>query len=74
MLEKIIEVVSEFSKVDKERISEDTNIAELGVDSLTMIKIIMELEHVFGVSFDDEEIVESRTAYDLYENILKKKS
>ena len=41
MLEKIIEVVSEFSKVDKERISEDTNIAELGVDSLTMIKIII---------------------------------
>ena len=74
MLEKIIEVVSEFSKADKERISEDTNIAELGVDSLTMIKIIMELEHVFGVSFDAEEIVESRIVADLYENILKKKS
>ena len=44
------------------------------MDSLTMIKIITELEHVFGVSFDDEEIVESRIVADLYENILKKKS
>ncbi|MGM9646252.1 MAG: acyl carrier protein [Eubacteriales bacterium] len=74
MLEKIKEIVSDFSKVDKEKITEDTNIADLGVDSLTMLKIIMELEHVFNIHFEDEEIVESRTVADLEENILKKKS
>lgn len=74
MLEKIKEIVSDFSKIDKEKITEDTNIADLGVDSLTMLKIIMELEHVFNIHFEDEEIVESRTVADLEENILKKKS
>lgn len=74
MFEKIREIVSEFSKVEKEKISDDTNIADLGVDSLTMIKIIIELEHIFKVRFEDEEIVEVRTIADLEENILKKKS
>ena len=74
MFEKIREIVSEFSKVEKEKISDDTNIADLGVDSLTMIIIIIELEHIFKVRFEDEEIVEVRTIADLEENILKKKS
>ena len=74
MLEKIREIVSEFSKVEKDKIFDDTNIADLGVDSLTMIKIIIELEHIFKVRFEDEEIVEVRTIADLEENILKKKS
>lgn len=74
MLEKIREIVSEFSKVEKDKIFDDTNIADLGVDSLTMLKIIMELEHIFNVRFEDEEIVEIRTIADLEENIFKKRS
>ena len=72
MVEKIIEAISAQAKVDSSLITEETNILDLDIDSLGILKIIMDVESSFGVRFDDEEIVEIRTANDIKNLILKK--
>lgn len=72
MLEKIIEIISSYAKIDGSLINGETNILELDVDSLTILKIIMEVEQIFSIRFEDEEIVDIRTAKDI-ENIVIKK-
>lgn len=72
MLERILEIIAKFAGVDVNSINEDTDILELDIDSLRVLKIIMEIEHVFNVRFEDEEIVEIRTAKDVERAMLKK--
>lgn len=74
MLSRIIETIANYAKIDIKEISEETNILDLDVDSLCILKIIMDIESAYGVRFDDEEIVEIRTAKDIEQSILKKYS
>lgn len=74
MLQKIKETISVLSGIAVSFIDEETVLAELEIDSLTMLKIIMELENVYGVHFEDEEIVEIRTVSDIEEKISEKLS
>lgn len=69
MLERIIETIALHAKLDSSLITEETNILDLDIDSLCVLKIIMDVESAFGVRFNDEEIVEIRTAKDI-ENII----
>lgn len=72
MLDRIIETIAVYSKKDKEIIGEETNIFDLEVDSLSFIKIIMDIENAYSIRFEDEEIVEIRTPKDIENTILKK--
>ncbi|MBQ7352934.1 MAG: acyl carrier protein [Clostridia bacterium] len=72
MLEKIIEIISSYAKIEVSLINDETNILELDVDSLTILKIIMDVEQTFSIRFEDEEIVDIRTAKDI-ENIVFRK-
>ena len=72
MLDRIIETIALYSKKDREIIGIETNIFDLDVDSLTFIKIIMDIENAYGLRFEDEEIVEIRTAKDIENALLKK--
>ena len=72
MLDRIIETIALYSNMDKGIISAETNIFDLEIDSLCFIKIIMDVETAFGVRFEDEEIVEIRTAKDIENTILQK--
>jgi acyl carrier protein len=72
MIDRIIDTIALYSKKDKDLIGEETNIFDLEIDSLSFIKIIMDIETAYSVRFEDEEIVEIRTAKDI-ENALFKK-
>lgn len=72
MLDKILEIISVFAKIDSSLISGETNILELDVDSLTILKIIMDVEQTFSIRFDDEEIVDIRTAKDIEDIVIRK--
>ncbi len=72
MLERILNIIASYVDVPRESFSEDTNIFDLGVDSLRMLKIIMETEDIYNVKFDDKEIVDIRTATDIENFILEK--
>jgi acyl carrier protein len=72
MTDRILSIISRYVDVPRESYSEETNIFDLGVDSLRMLQIILDIEEAFGVKFEDSEIVEIRTANDIEKNISTK--
>ena len=72
MLRKIMQIISKYVEVPAGSYCEETNIFDLGVDSLRMLMIIMNVEEAFGVKFADEDIVDIRTASDIEKNVLSK--
>ena len=72
MIERILNLILECVDVPKGAFNEETNIFDLGIDSLSMIKIIMEIEDIYNIKFEDKEIVDIRTAYDIEKIILEK--
>ena len=74
MKERILNIIAGYIDAPYEALNEETNVFDLGVDSLRMIKIIMELEEFYLVKFDDKEIVDIRNASDIEKIILEKLS
>ncbi len=72
MINNILETIAKYAKINVNEITSETNILDLEIDSLCVLKIIMDLENLFSVRFEDEEIVEIRTAKDI-EDIISKK-
>ena len=72
MMEKIKDILAEKMDIDPTRINNDTTFAELGLDSLDTVELIMAFEEEFGVSLEmDEEI---KTISDVANLIQKSKS
>ncbi len=72
MIDKIINTIASYAKIDPSFINEDSNMLDFDIDSLCVLNIIMEVERCFGVRFNDEEIVEIRTPKDIENAILRK--
>lgn len=79
---KVVEVINNELKEFKRQINTNSNgkwrelelNADLGLDSLKVVEIFMECENIFNVSFDDEEIMKSKTVGDLINKIIEKTS
>ena len=64
--EKIIKVLADHLEMDPSEITEETTFAELGVDSLEAVEIMMEMEDELGVEINPQEAgksVKELTAY-----------
>ncbi len=61
------------SKVKGKEITEDSNLKDLGIDSLDLVDLVFELEEEIGVEFDDEELLQIKTVQDLMNLIDAKK-
>ena len=70
MIDKILNTIATYAKLDPSLIDENSNMLDYDIDSLCVLNIIMEIERTFGVRFEDEEIVEIRTAKDIEKAIL----
>ncbi len=60
------------SRVDKrafDHITRESVITELGIDSLSMMQIVGEMETELGVMIPDEDLVEIRTVGDLVSKV-----
>lgn len=60
------------TRVDKrafDHVTRDSVITELGIDSLSMMQIVGEMETELGVMIPDEDLVEIRTVGDLVRKI-----
>lgn len=57
--EKIRKVIVDQLGVDEEEISMQTSFQELGVDSLDLFQIIIELEEAFNVRIEDAESIKT---------------
>ena len=50
--EKIKEIIADHSGEDTENITLDTEYTALGIDSLTIVEILMDIEDEFGVTVE----------------------
>ena len=74
LIEKeVIEIIEEFCCLGDEILLETELDYDLGLDSLDMVKITMELEERLDISLEDEEIANVKTVSDLIELIETKK-
>lgn len=68
--ERIINLLADRLGINELEINEKSDfIADLGVDSLDMIEIVMDIEKEFGLKVKDEEIPEIKTVGDLVDKV-----
>ena len=71
---KIAEIVIErLSKASKNKeITLDSNLKELGLDSLDFVDLLMEMEEQFEIEFENEEMLSLKLVSDVVDTIVKK--
>lgn len=74
-MDKIEEIKKLFAeKVNVEAIDENMTLKELGLDSLDVVEMCLELEERYGVTFESEELSGIKTVGDLFSSLSKKLS
>ena len=74
MLDKILEIIAIHLGIAVEDLSDEMALADIGIDSLTLMKIIMSVENTFDIHINDEEIVELRLISDIADVTVRKVS
>ncbi|MDR1939445.1 MAG: acyl carrier protein [Clostridiales bacterium] len=66
MFEEIKDTISKQFKVDKSKLTRDTNIlSDINADSLDLIDLLMKLEDKYGVQIKDDELEKIKTIGDI---------
>lgn len=68
---KVIEIVAQKLKVDKNTITLISTLQDLGADSLDLAEIIIKLEEVFGIEINDEDADKLHNINDVVEYVQK---
>jgi acyl carrier protein len=65
--EKLRQVMKESvrKELDWQNVTENSRIAELGFDSLSILDLVYDVQQAFAIDFDAEELVGVRTVGDL---------
>jgi len=58
---------------DANKITMDSNLKELGLDSLDLVEIILDGEERLGITFDNEELLNFKTVGDVVRSAEAKK-
>ena len=70
MLEKIREILSRQLDLDPEDVSENAGFRDdLGVDSLDMLDLVLDLEEAYGFEIPAEDLLEIHTVGDLLDHL-----
>jgi acyl carrier protein len=69
--EKVISTLASVKKIPAESITLQTNLQELGIDSLDVFTLLFELENAFKISIPDDDVRSIRTVNDIAEGIKK---
>jgi acyl carrier protein len=67
--QKILAVIHEQKTLSQNDIRADTQLAELGIDSLDALNILFALEESFGITIPDEKARSIRTVDDMVTTI-----
>jgi len=69
--EKVIATLASVKRVPVEGIKLDTNLQEMGIDSLDVFTLLFELENTFKISIPDDDVRSIRTVNDIVDGIKK---
>ena len=59
-------------RVDVSSLKETDNLSSLGLDSLDLMEVLLEVEGALGIEFDIDEIANAKTLKDIL-NLIEKK-
>jgi acyl carrier protein len=69
--EKVIATLASVKRIPADKIMLETNLQELGIDSLDVFTLLFELENAFKISIPDDDVRSIRTVNDIVEGIKK---
>jgi acyl carrier protein len=69
--EKVIATLASVKRIPADKITLETNLQELGIDSLDVFTLLFELENAFKISIPDDEVRLIKTVNDIVEGIKK---
>lgn len=69
--EKVISTLASVKKIPADTITLDTNLQDLGIDSLDVFTLLFELENAFKISIPDDDVRSIRSVNDIVEGIKK---
>ncbi|HHY19297.1 MAG TPA: acyl carrier protein [Firmicutes bacterium] len=55
VFEKVVELVADKLKVEKDQITPETTFEDLGADSLDVVELVMDLEDEFDLTISDDD-------------------
>ncbi len=74
MLEKIIAILSEYTDIEPEKITEETSFKnDLALDSLQLINLAGDIEEKFNVTVSDRDAMNLRTVGDVIRFVERQK-
>jgi acyl carrier protein len=68
---KVIETLASVKRIPVDQIKIDSNLQELGIDSLDVFTLLFELENAFHISIPDDDVRSIRTVNDIIEGVKK---
>ena len=69
--EKVIETLGSVKRMPPEKISLESSLSDLGIDSLDTFTLLFEIEKQFQISIPDEEAKSIRSVKDIVEGVRK---
>ena len=69
--EKVIATLASVKRIPAEKHHAETNLQEMGIDSLDVFTLLFELENAFKISIPDDDVRSIKTVNDIVEGIKK---
>jgi acyl carrier protein len=69
--EKVIATLASVKRIPAENIQLDTNLQEMGIDSLDIFTLLFELENAFKITIPDDDVRSIKTVNDIVEGVKK---
>lgn len=69
--EKVIATLASVKRIPADNITVDTNLQDLGIDSLDVFSLLFELENAFKISIPDDDVRSIRTVNDIVQGVKK---
>jgi len=69
--EKVIATLASVKRIPSEKITMNTNLQEMGIDSLDVFTLLFELENAFKISIPDDDVRSLKTVNDIVEGMKK---
>ncbi|MGA7626552.1 MAG: acyl carrier protein [Candidatus Acidiferrales bacterium] len=69
--EKVITTLASVKRIPADKVTLETNLQDLGIDSLDVFTLLFELENAFKISIPDDDVRSIRTVNDIVDGIKK---
>ncbi len=69
--EKVIATLASVKRIPAENIKLDSNLQQMGIDSLDVFTLLFELENAFKITIPDDDVRSIKTVNDIVEGVKK---